>query len=131
MVWNGEIESNSKSDFMFAFWDYLPTFAEIAGIEPPTTDGISIVPTLLGQQQKGHDYLYFEFQELGGRQCVRKGDWKLIKLNVSTAPIYELYNINDDPTESHDLADANPEMLNELKTLLENERTVDPNWEFK
>lgn len=131
MVWNGKIESNSKSDFMFAFWDYLPTFAEIAGIEPPKTDGISIVPTLFGQQQEGHDYLYFEFQELGGRQCVRKGDWKLIKLNVSTEPIYELYNINDDPTESHDLSDANPEMLNELKTLLENERTADPNWEFK
>lgn len=115
---------------MFAFWDYLPTFAELIGAEKPECDGISIKPLLLGKSQSEHDYLYFEFQENGGAQCVRKGDWKLIKLNVSGEPVFELYNIKDDPTESNNLIDSNKETFEELKHILENERTDDPNWQF-
>lgn len=130
MAWKGKISPDTQSDFMFAFWDYLPTFAEIIGAEKPECDGISIKPLLLGKSQSEHNYLYFEFQENGGAQCVRKGDWKLIKLNVSGEPIFELYNIKDDPTESNNLIDSNKEIFEELKHILENERTDDPNWRF-
>lgn len=130
MVWNGKIAPNSTTDFRFAFWDYLPTFAELAGGNSNENDGISILPTLLGKEQNGHDYLYFEFQELGGRQCVIRGDWKLIKLNVSNEAYFELYNLKDDTSESHNLIEEQTEIFDELKEILENERTENPNWEF-
>ena len=60
------------SDGLFAFWDFMPTFAELAGIEPPTPiDGISIVPTLLGRgEQMEHKYLYFR---MGNKKRIIRG----------------------------------------------------------
>ena len=72
--WVGKIASGARSDHISAHWDMLPTFCELAGIEvPEATDGISMVPTLLGQpeQQRPHDYLYWEFYEQGGKRAVR------------------------------------------------------------
>ncbi|WP_346343439.1 sulfatase/phosphatase domain-containing protein, partial [Porphyromonas levii] len=82
----------------FAFWDFLPTFAEIAGVKTPANiDGISMLPTLLGEEamQKQHSYLYWEFYELGGCQAIRMGDWKLIRLNAKQPKEskLELYNL--------------------------------------
>jgi len=59
--WPGAIKAGTSSDHLSAFWDIMPTFAELGGVKPPAPiDGISMVPTLLGQgQQKKHNYLYF------------------------------------------------------------------------
>lgn len=130
-VWEGHIEANTTSALRFAFWDYMPTFAEIIGIEPPPCDGISIMPTLLGESQKEHDYLYFEFQERNGRQCVIKDGWKLIKLNVATEPIYELYHIDTDSTERNNLIDREKLRAEELMNIMQAARTADENWNFK
>jgi Arylsulfatase A and related enzymes len=129
IVWSKKIEPDT-TNFMFAFWDYLPTFAEITGEPIPTCDGISILPLLLGKKQVEHEYLYFEFQELGGRQCLRKGDWKLIKLDVKNQRQFELYNIKDDPEEKNNLSERHPDILEDMKSILENERTENPNWNF-
>ena len=46
----------------------LPTFAELAGVDCPKTDGISMAPTLLGKgEQRKHEHLFWEFYEGGGR----------------------------------------------------------------
>ncbi|MFQ5811206.1 MAG: arylsulfatase, partial [Armatimonadota bacterium] len=74
--WPGKIEAGAVSEHVSAFWDVLPTFAELAGGEPPADiDGISMAPTLLGRsdEQKQHEYLYWEHK---GAQAVRLGDWK-------------------------------------------------------
>src|SRR5690606_39676492 len=62
-------------------WDVMPTLAEVANapLESPV-DGISFLPELLGQEQKKHDHLYWEFHEQGGKQAVRKGNWKAVLL---------------------------------------------------
>jgi len=59
--WPGTISPGRTSDHLSAFWDIMPTFAELAGIKPPAPiDGISMAATLLGKgEQKAHNYLYF------------------------------------------------------------------------
>ena len=89
------------------------------------------MPTLTGKgKQKEHDYFYFEFQELGGRQAVRKGDWKLIRLRASKGEnsIWELYNLAADPSEKYNLLDKYPEKVAELKEIMVREHIEDPNW---
>jgi len=68
------------SDHIWAFWDFLPTAAEIAGLKVPVkTDGISILPTILGKEgQKQHEYLYWEYQQ---NQAVRSGKWYAHKVS--------------------------------------------------
>jgi arylsulfatase A-like enzyme len=125
--WPGKIKAGSESDQTFAFWDLLPTFAELAGIKPEKeTDGISFLPTLLGNtQQKIHDYLYWEFHEQGGKQAIRQGNWKGIKLKVFGAdePILELYDLSKDPSESTNLATQKPEKMQELAQLMDEAHT--------
>lgn len=128
--WEGMIASGTKSDFPFAFWDYLPTFADLLSVALPIeSDGVSILPTISGKEgQKDRDYFYFEFQEMGGRQAVIKDNWKLLHLNIRKGGVYELYNIASDPSENHNLIDQFPEKVNELKEIMKNARTEHPDW---
>lgn len=129
-TWPGMIQPG-ETDFMCSFWDMLPTFAQITGKKVKETDGISLVPLLTGKgKQKEHDYLYFEFQELGGRQAVRKGDWKLVRLRASKGEQswLQLYNLASDPSESYDLAEEKPEKVKELFALMEEAHVSDSNW---
>ncbi len=121
--WPGTIESGSTSDHVSAFWDMMPTFCEITGIDAPENcDGISFLPTLLGKsgEQKKHPYLYFEFYEQGGKQSVLVDNWKAIKLGVRSdnpKPM-ELYNLTEDPTESQDIARDYPGMVVIMDSLM-------------
>ncbi|MFR9672736.1 MAG: sulfatase/phosphatase domain-containing protein, partial [Rikenellaceae bacterium] len=121
------IPAGVKNNEMSAFWDMMPTFAELIGVDcPAESDGISILPTLLGKKQtEFHDYLYWEFHEQGGKQAVRKGDWKLIKLQakVPAKTYFELYNIVADPSEKNNVVDANPAIVEELKAIMASART--------
>ncbi|MEA4915984.1 arylsulfatase [Proteiniphilum sp.] len=128
--WHGKIASGKESNFTFAFWDYMPTFAELLKVgSPKDSDGISILPTLLDKgKQKKHDYFYFEFQELGGRQAVIQGDWKLLHLDIRNGGKYELYNLASDPSENHNLIDLYPRKATTLKEIMKKARTDDPNW---
>ena len=123
--WPGKIKAGSISDHPSAFWDVLPTFCDIAGIEKPTDiDGISFLPTLLGNEkaQKSHPNLYWEFYEQGGRQAIREGKWKYVKLNVrdQTKPIIrELYDLEVDISESNNLIEDHPDVVNRLEQRME------------
>jgi arylsulfatase A-like enzyme len=125
--WEGKIVPGSKTDHISAFWDFMSTAAELAGASvPENTDGVSFLPTLLGKEgQQQHDYLYWEFHEKGGRQALRKDDWKLVKYEVfnpekTTA---ELYNLATDPGEENNVAAENPEIVNQLMGLINSART--------
>ena len=125
--WPGKIEAGSTNNHISAFWDVLPTVAEIAGAETPgNIDGISFLPTLMGEgDQKQHDYLYWEFHERGGRKALRKGDWKLVRYNVLNPEntTTELFNLAIDIGEENNVADENPEVVKELMELMESART--------
>lgn len=126
--WPGKVPAGTTSDHVSAFWDMLPTFCELARVEVPLkTDGISIVPTLLGQadQQKKHEYLYWEFYEKGGRIAVRLGDYKGVRMNVlknPDAPI-ELYKVTDDLEEQRDIAADHPGLVARVEKIMEEAHT--------
>jgi arylsulfatase A len=86
--WSGVIKESSRNPYIGAFWDLLPTFTELAGAKTPAgIDGLSIVPSLTSKgAQKQHDYLYWEFHENGGRQAVRQGSWKAVRLQAIKKP---------------------------------------------
>ena len=133
--WLGKIEAGSKSDHISAFWDFLPTAAELVGAEiPENIDGISYLPSLLGkEEQKKHDYLYWEFHEKNGRLAVRQGNWKLVRYDVFTPEktTTELYNLVDDPGEENNVAKDNPEIATKLLLLLESARTPSEDFKFE
>ena len=86
--WLGKINRRSTTDHISAHWDVLPTVAELAGIDAPEgIDGISFLPTLLGQgKQKEHDYLYWETNGRSGWQAMRRGNWKATASTSATPP---------------------------------------------
>jgi len=129
--WPGKIKPESISDHISAFWDVLPTFCDLAGIDAPNSiDGISFLPELIGQPQSPHEYLYWEFHESGKKQAARKGPWKAVRLNVWENPKnpIELYNLEKDPGELENLADQHPEMVEEMIKIMEEAHIPDPNW---
>ncbi|MEX2336501.1 MAG: arylsulfatase [Fulvivirga sp.] len=121
--WPSKVKAGQTSAHISAFWDILPTLAEIAGAEQvPENDGISFLPTILGEKdQAKHDNLYWEFVEQGGKQAVRKGDWKAVKVNVKEnpdAPI-ELYNLAKDLSEQNDVASQHPDIVKEMNAIMD------------
>jgi arylsulfatase A len=125
--WPGKIAAGSKSDLVSAFWDVMPTVAELAGTKvSEKIDGISFLPTLLGKSgQKLHKSMYWEFHELNGRQAVRMGDWKLIRYDVFTPEktTTELYNLKTDLGEENNVAAKNPEIVKQMLEIMKNSRT--------
>lgn len=119
--WPGHIAEGGRTDFMCSFWDMMPTFRTILNPDSETDglDGISLLPLLEGRDgQKEHEYLYFEFAERMS-QAARKGPWKLIRLDIEgDNDRYELYNIDSDPGEEHDLAAEHPDKVKELKAIM-------------
>lgn len=133
--WPGVIPKASVSYHISAFWDFLPTMADLIGVNiPKGVDGISYLPTLTGKgKQKKHESLYFEFHERGGRQAIMKDGWKLIRLNVGVPEktTFELYNYFEDPGELANVASQCPEKVKELTALMDSQRKKNTNWNFK
>ena len=128
--WPGKIRPASVSAHISAFWDFLPTVAEIAGVESPTgLDGLSFLPTLTGSadNQKRHDYLYWEFHEGSAtRQALRSRYWKAVRLKPSAA--IELYDLATDIAETKNVADDNPKIIARMEEHLKSARTESPFW---
>jgi arylsulfatase A-like enzyme len=125
--WPGTIKAGTVSDFPWAFWDFLPTACELAGVSPPTDiDGQSILPTLKGGTQKPHEFLYWEYHERGFHQAVRMGDWKLVVPGLGAPP--QLFNLSRDPGEQHDVAVLFTDELIKMETYLNTARTESDLW---
>jgi len=134
--WPGKIKPDSETDHISAFWDVMPTVAEIAQTQVTSKiDGISFLPTLLGKtaEQKQHEYLYWEFYEQRGKQAVRMGSWKGVRLNMINnpdAPV-ELYNLDNDPEEKINIADQYPEIVQKIKVIMRRAHIKDPDFAFE
>jgi arylsulfatase A-like enzyme len=124
--WPGRIEAGKTSDFAGAFWDVMPTLAELAGTKTPAgIDGLNFAPTLLSQPgQKQHEYLSWEFGSHGGQQAVRMGDWKGVRTGLrknAAAPV-QLYDLKSDVAESRDVASEHPEIVAKMSAIMKDRR---------
>jgi len=127
--WPGKIEPGSKSDHVSAHYDMLATFGDVAGYKlPEGSDGVSMMPTLLAKEnQKEHEFLYWEFPSYGGQVAMRMGDWKVVRQNLKDdkkEATLELYNLKDDPTETMNVANEHPEILEKAAKIFTRERTT-------
>lgn len=102
----GHVPAGKVSDEVIAFWDMLPTFAELAGAEAPAdVDGISIAAALKGEEvEASHEYLYWDYghNRQTYHQAIRMGDWKGVRHGQGGR--VELYDLSEDLAEAHDVA---------------------------
>ncbi|MDF1815074.1 MAG: arylsulfatase [Verrucomicrobiales bacterium] len=127
--WPGQIEAKSESDHISAHWDLLATAADIAGANlPEKTDGISFLPTLIGnsEAQKQHPYLYWECASGKGVQAARMGNWKAVVKGTRSKgnEKFELFDLGNDIAETTNLAAARPEITAQMKQILQSARTL-------
>jgi arylsulfatase A-like enzyme len=119
------------NDTVWYFADFLPTAADLAGAEIPAgLDGISIKPTLFGNDQDLSDrMLYWEFHERGFKQAARWGNWKAVRLGLKQ-PV-QLFHLIGDAGEQYDLASQYPKVGAKFERFLNHERTDSEHWPIK
>lgn len=134
--WPGKIKPGRVTNHISAQFDLMATLSEITGVKAWDNDGVSFLPTLIGNdnKQKKHEYLYFEFPEKGGQVAVRLGNWKGVKSNMKKnkkAP-WEIYNLLTDEKETLDVASQHPELAKKFEEILKKEHQLSHirDWEF-
>jgi arylsulfatase A-like enzyme len=115
--WPGKVPKGRVSDQVWAFWDILPTFEEIAGLPvSKNIDGLSFLNDIMGKQQKDqHDYLYWDYGHVRDvyMQAVRMDQWKGIRKGVGSK--IELYNLENDIGETRNIAAENPQIVAQIE----------------
>ena len=115
--WPGKVKAGQVNDHQLAFYDLMKKGTDYF-------DGISIYPTLTGQEgQKQHDFLYWEFDETD-QIGVRMGDWKMV---VKRGKPF-LYNLAEDIHEDHDVAAEHPEIVKQMKEVIKSQHIPNPNF---
>lgn len=130
----GVIPKGLETGHISAFWDIFPTFSELAGAAADVeTDGNSLVPVFMGQadKQSKHEYLYWEFHELGARQAVRMEQWKGVRYNLADGNRdIELYNLDNDPGETTNIANDYPDVVARISEIMRSARVASPEFPF-
>ena len=127
--WPGTVPAGRVTDEPWAFWDLLPTFAELGQAEIPKgfrPDGHSLVEFLKGGPAPKRDYFYWELHEGTSIQAIRWGNWKAVRPKPSGA--VELYNLADDLGETKDLAAMHPQLVTKAIDMMNAARTPHPDW---
>ncbi|MBL8177582.1 MAG: arylsulfatase [Bryobacterales bacterium] len=128
--WPARIRAGQVNDTPWAFWDLLPTFAELSGSKtPPGLDGVSLVGLWTASQPPRRDHFYWEFHERGFHQAVRQDEWKLVR----QGPKYklELFDLSKDASEANDVAAQHPDIVARLEKLLATARTESKDFPVK
>lgn len=120
--WPGKVKPGTTSDLVSATIDLMPTLCSLLNIPvPKDVDGLSILPTLLGntKQQQQHEYLYFEYPEYGGQQAVRIDNWKGLRLNIMKGNMkIALFDLNKDIQEQHDVSADHPDIVKQMEAIM-------------
>lgn len=127
--WPGTVPAGRVSSEPWAFWDFLPTAAELAGAQVPAdcrTDGLSLVSMLKGGAAPQRPHFYWELHEGPPIQAVRAGNWKAVKNGPKRA--IELYDLASDPGEKHDVASSHADVVQKMATLMNDSRSDSPDW---
>lgn len=127
--WPQKIKAGATSDHMGAFWDFLPTFADLFNTPvAEEIDGISFLPELLGRsrRQQRHAYLYWEFHGRPKKQAIRMGKWKAVKILPDSK--IELYDVEKDLSESQNLADRYPKVVQKAELIFQTARSDGQMW---
>jgi arylsulfatase A-like enzyme len=130
--WPGTVPAGRVTEEPWAFWDFMPTAAELAGTKVPEavqTDGLSLVEFLKGGAAPKRDYFYWELHEGKSIQALRFGDWKAVRNGPAAA--IELYDLAKDVGETNDLAAEHPDLVAKAEKLMKEARTDDPNWPMR
>ena len=126
--WPGVVPAGKVSDEPWAFWDFLPTCADLIGVKLPATaktDGVSILPLLKGGAAPKRDHFHWELHESGASlRAVRFGDWKAVQVGKSGA--VQLFDLKADPAEKIDVAASRPDELAKATKLLTDARDEHP-----
>ena len=140
--WPGRIAAGSVSDRVTGFEDWLPTLLELMEEKKPALtglDGHSFAPTLLGRQQEPRPFLYRESPGYGGQQCVRVGNWKLVRQRLNPGPnqknpappTTELYDLGKDPGETTDVAAQHPDVVARLSAIAKQQHVPSTLWPIR
>jgi arylsulfatase A len=120
--WPGRVAADSSNDRVGGFEDWMPTILDAVRASkatPKDSDGISLLPTLLGKSQPPRPFLYREFSGYGGQQSIRVGDWKAIRQNLSRGNVeIELYDLTKDVGEKNNVAKGHAEVVAKLDQLM-------------
>lgn len=132
----GTVPGGKVNSTVGYFADILPSFAAIGEAESPANiDGIDLSQAFLQNQQLDNQrVLYWEFHEQGGKQAVRNGNWKGIRLDVQEKGFHddlELYDLEADPDESENIAEQHPEIVEEMIGIMEKEHVQSEAFPFK
>jgi arylsulfatase A-like enzyme len=110
--------------------DIVPTVVAAAGAKLPDgrpIDGVDLMPYLTGKQENPpHEILFWRMFE---RQAVRRGDWKLVRMENG---VEGLFNLAEDLGETTDLSKKRPEMLKELASAFDewSAQMAEPLWSY-
>jgi arylsulfatase A-like enzyme len=121
--WPNHIRAGEVNGLPWAGWDVMATLADLAGVEcPGHSDGISVVPTLLGRpnEQRPREYLYWEYHQ-GKQQAVRMGRWKGVRIGGTEEPV-ELYDLSNDVGERNNLAVEHPDLIERMRQIMHEAR---------
>ena len=131
--WPGMIEKNSSSSHISIFYDIFPTICDLIGVDPPQgIDGKSFLPSLLGEPQDSHEFLYWDYPEYGGQQAVRIGQWKGIRQEIQKGKLeIALYDLQNYPQESENLAEKYPKVVAQIEAIMKREHTAPQVEKFK
>lgn len=127
--WPGTVPAGRVTDEPWAFWDFLPTCAELVGTKLPDnvkTDGYSLVSFLKGGEAPKRDYFYWELHEGATLQAARWGNWKAVRNGPSK--LVEIYDLASDVSESNNLASTRPELVTQAEQIFQSARHEHPDW---
>lgn len=119
--WPNNIKANSFSKFPGHFIDFMATFIDVSDAEYPTNyndetitpmRGISLLPAFMGKSLLRNDALYWRWHN---GSAVRMANWKLVKHGIESS--WDLYNIEEDPSETLNLAKEMPNKVNKLDSV--------------
>jgi len=127
--WPGHVPAGRVSEVVWTHWDVMPTLSNLAAAPaPPGVDGISMRAVLLGAKTppQPERTLYWEFHERGYQRAARRGKWKAVWLDPSK-PL-ELYDIEADLGEAHDVAAQHPDVVKQFEAFFASARTPSERW---